>query len=103
MGNRLCCGKSCPEAEAQSSCLRSHGWSCPSIFQRKKKMGSQPRWTLKQQQQQKQNGTKVITGLCPFPRAAQMWDARTWPFHSGTDTSQSSIELACLAHPPLPS
>ncbi|XP_053526372.1 uncharacterized protein C11orf52 homolog isoform X1 [Artibeus jamaicensis] len=58
MGNRLCCGRSCPEAEAQSSCLGSCGWSCPSIFQRKKKMGSQPRWTLKQQQQQKQNGTK---------------------------------------------
>ncbi|XP_066895028.1 uncharacterized protein C11orf52 homolog isoform X1 [Kogia breviceps] len=42
MGNRLCCGES---------------WSCPSTFQRKKKMGSQARWTLKQQQQQ-QNGTK---------------------------------------------
>ncbi|XP_007128331.1 uncharacterized protein C11orf52 homolog [Physeter macrocephalus] len=41
MGNRLCCGES---------------WSCPSTFQRKKKMGSQARWTLKQQQQQ--NGTK---------------------------------------------
>ncbi|XP_059961632.1 uncharacterized protein C11orf52 homolog [Mesoplodon densirostris] len=43
MGNRLCCGGS---------------WSCPSTFQRKKKMGSQARWTLKQQQQQQQNGTK---------------------------------------------
>ncbi|KAF6332603.1 hypothetical protein mRhiFer1_001669 [Rhinolophus ferrumequinum] len=43
MGNRLCCVKS---------------WSCPSIFQRKKKTGSQPRWTLKQQQQQQLNGTK---------------------------------------------
>ncbi|XP_054448532.1 uncharacterized protein C11orf52 homolog [Pteronotus mesoamericanus] len=43
MGNRLCGGKN---------------WSCPSIFQRKKKMGSQQRRTLKQQQQQKQNGTK---------------------------------------------
>ncbi|XP_007173022.1 uncharacterized protein C11orf52 homolog isoform X2 [Balaenoptera acutorostrata] len=42
MGNRLCCGGS---------------WSCPSTFQRKKKMGSQARRTLKQQQQQ-QNGTK---------------------------------------------
>ncbi|XP_057409476.1 uncharacterized protein C11orf52 homolog isoform X1 [Balaenoptera acutorostrata] len=31
--------------------------SCPSTFQRKKKMGSQARRTLKQQQQQ-QNGTK---------------------------------------------
>ncbi|XP_029064530.1 uncharacterized protein C11orf52 homolog [Monodon monoceros] len=41
MGNRLCCGGS---------------WSCPSTFQRKKKMGSQARRTLKQQQQQ--NGTK---------------------------------------------
>ncbi|KAM7087299.1 uncharacterized protein C11orf52 homolog [Molossus nigricans] len=49
MGNRLCCGGS---------------WSCPSIFQRKKKMGGQPRRTLKQQQQ-KQNGTKGhdTTGL----------------------------------------
>lgn len=48
MGNRLCCGGS---------------MSCPSIFQRKKKMGGQPRWTLKQQRQ-KQNGTKghVTTG-----------------------------------------
>ncbi|XP_036715274.1 uncharacterized protein C11orf52 homolog isoform X2 [Balaenoptera musculus] len=44
MGNRLCCGGS---------------WSCPSTFQRKKKMGSQARRTLKQQQQQ-QNGTKVL-------------------------------------------
>uniref|UniRef100_A0A8D1LSR4 Uncharacterized protein n=1 Tax=Sus scrofa TaxID=9823 RepID=A0A8D1LSR4_PIG len=39
MGNRLCCGGS---------------WSCPSTFQRKKKIGSQARWTLKQQQQQEQ-------------------------------------------------
>ncbi|XP_058401215.1 uncharacterized protein C11orf52 homolog isoform X2 [Diceros bicornis minor] len=37
MGNRLCCGGS---------------WSCPSTFQRKKKMGSQGRRTLKQHQQQ---------------------------------------------------
>ncbi|XP_007464712.1 PREDICTED: uncharacterized protein C11orf52 homolog [Lipotes vexillifer] len=42
MGNRLCCGGS---------------WSCPSTFQRKKKMGSQARRTLKQQQQQ-HNGSK---------------------------------------------
>ncbi|XP_036283299.1 uncharacterized protein C11orf52 homolog [Pipistrellus kuhlii] len=48
MGNRLCCGG---------------GRSCPSVFQRKKKMGGQPRWTLKQQRK-KQSGTKgrVTTG-----------------------------------------
>ncbi|XP_006761588.1 PREDICTED: uncharacterized protein C11orf52 homolog [Myotis davidii] len=48
MGNRLCCGGS---------------RSCPSIFQRKKKMGGQPRWALKQQRQN-QSGTKghVTTG-----------------------------------------
>ncbi|XP_066229291.1 uncharacterized protein C11orf52 homolog [Saccopteryx leptura] len=46
MGNLLCCRGS---------------WSCPSYFQRKKKMGSPPRWTLRRQQQQmqtQQNGTK---------------------------------------------
>ncbi|XP_016060830.1 PREDICTED: uncharacterized protein C11orf52 homolog [Miniopterus natalensis] len=42
MGNRLCCAGS---------------WSCPSVFQRKKKLGSQPRWKLKQQRQ-KPSGTK---------------------------------------------
>ncbi|XP_077636631.1 uncharacterized protein C11orf52 homolog isoform X2 [Crocuta crocuta] len=52
MGNQLCCGGR---------------WSCPSTSQRKKKMGSQARPTLKQQQkqqqqqqqQQQQNGTKA--------------------------------------------
>ncbi|XP_029811961.1 uncharacterized protein C11orf52 homolog isoform X2 [Suricata suricatta] len=47
MGNQLCCGGR---------------WSCPSTSQRKKKMGSQARQTLKQQQQQQQqqqNGTKA--------------------------------------------
>ncbi|XP_057606878.1 uncharacterized protein C11orf52 homolog [Hippopotamus amphibius kiboko] len=48
MGNLLGCGGS---------------WSCPSTFQRKKKMGSQARRTLKQQQQKQQqqwqhNGAK---------------------------------------------
>ncbi|XP_045412567.1 uncharacterized protein C11orf52 homolog [Lemur catta] len=44
MGNGFCCGGS---------------WSCPSTFQKKKKAGSQGKWTLKPQQQQlQQNGTK---------------------------------------------
>ncbi|XP_058401213.1 uncharacterized protein C11orf52 homolog isoform X1 [Diceros bicornis minor] len=85
MGNRLCCGGS---------------WSCPSTFQRKKKMGSQGRRTLKQHQQQ--IGTKVMTGLGPLQRAAHTWDPRTQLVHPGTDTSQLSVELADSAHPPLP-
>lgn len=43
MGNQLCCGRN---------------WSCPSVFKRKKKTGSQERGTVKKQQEQ-QNGRKA--------------------------------------------
>ncbi|XP_058519903.1 uncharacterized protein C11orf52 homolog [Ochotona princeps] len=49
MGNRQCCGRN---------------WSCPSVFQKKKRKGSHAQWVLKsqqqqqQQRQQQQNGTK---------------------------------------------
>ncbi|XP_004605101.1 uncharacterized protein C11orf52 homolog [Sorex araneus] len=55
MGNRLCCGCRGP-------------WSCPSVFQRKKKTGSQARGTQKLQEQLQQNGTKTPGTAGPSDR-----------------------------------
>ncbi|XP_004688901.2 PREDICTED: uncharacterized protein C11orf52 homolog [Condylura cristata] len=75
MGNWLCCGGSCkrrklPQGDINQTNMvgcgdswkctgkKKNGKSCLSPFQRKKKTGSQARWTQKQEQALQQNGTK---------------------------------------------
>ncbi|XP_055963662.1 uncharacterized protein C11orf52 homolog [Sorex fumeus] len=79
MGNQLCCGCRGP-------------WSCPSVFQRKKKTGSQTRGAQKLQEQLQQNGTKTPRTAGPTDRRHGRQPAR--PRERSARSEESNLHYA---------